>query len=116
MITKFKVPCEHCNKVTEVELDQNIHQVNENIAAQDKKIATLYKVIREEDEKLRGILKEVQVFNKMIEGYDEFLVDCEKCGFRKRGSLGQVLKIVFCPNCKEKLNLKAVILPPEVPV
>jgi len=116
MITKYKVPCDHCGKESTVELDQNIHQVNEGMAAQDKKIATLYKVIREEDEKLRGILKEVQVFNKMIEGYDEFIADCEKCGFRKRGSLGQVLKIVFCPNCKEKLSLKALILPPEDPV
>ncbi len=51
----------------------------------------------------------------MIEGYDEFLVDCEKCDFRKKGSLGQVLKITYCPNCKEKLSLKALILPPEDP-
>ncbi len=59
MITKFKIPCDHCGKINEVENDTNIHQINEGIAEQDKKIATLYKVIREEDKKLRGILKEV---------------------------------------------------------
>jgi len=99
MKTKFTVPCAHCGKESNIEINENIHQVNERLLLMDKKFM--------------GILKEVQVFTKMIEGYDEFLVDCSKCSFRKKGSLGQVLKINHCPNCKVKLELKALILPPE---
>jgi len=113
MITKYKIPCEHCGKETAWDLDQNIHQVNERLLVLDHKIATLWKAIGQETEANKEILKEMKAHNKIFEGYDEFIADCEKCDFRKKGSLAQVLKITFCPNCKEKTSLKAVILPPD---
>ena len=62
MITKYKVPCDHCGKESTVELDQNIHQINENIAAQDKKIATLYKMSKQ----LISIEQEFRRFEKIL--------------------------------------------------
>jgi len=113
MITKFKIPCEHCGKISDVEYHENTHQITEELESMDKKIATLWKVLREETESLKGILKELAAHNKLIEGYDLFLVDCEKCDFKRKGSLGEILKITHCPRCKVKLELKALILPPD---
>ncbi len=113
MITKFKVPCEHCGKESNIEIDENIHQVNDRLLLMDKKIATLWKVLREENESLKGILKEIAVHNKILEGYDVFMVECKKCDFKRKGSLGEILKIRYCLHCKENLELKAIVLPPE---
>ena len=113
MITKYKVPCGHCGKESNVEFDQNIHQVNERLLLLDKKIATLWKALREENEKLGGILKEIAVFGKILEGADEFMVNCKKCNFEKKGSLSEMLRISSCPSCKEKLDVKAIIRPPD---
>ena len=116
MISRFKVPCSHCGKTNEFETDENVHQLNERLLLFDKKIATVWKALREENEKLGGILKEIAVINKVFEGYNEFIADCEKCDFSKKGSLAQVLKTTFCPSCKGKISLKAVILPPDDPL
>ena len=113
MITRFKVPCEHCGKISDVEYQENTHQITEELEAMDKKIATLYKVLRKENESLKVIVREFKVHNKLVEGYDLFLVDCDNCNFKRKGSLGEILKITFCPNCKAKLELKALILPPD---
>ena len=113
MITKFKVPCDHCGKINEVENDTNIHQVNERLLLMDKKIATLWKILREENESLKGILKEIEAHNKILEGYDVFMVECKKCDFKRKGSLGEILKIRYCLHCKENLELKALVLPPD---
>jgi len=113
MITKFKVPCEHCGKESTIEHDVNIHQVNERLLLMDSKIATLWKILREENESVKGILKELAVHNKILEGYDVFMVECKKCNFKRKGSLGEILKIRCCLHCKENLELKALVLPPE---
>jgi len=112
MITKFKLPCEHCNKINEVEYHENTHQITEELEAMDKKIATLWKVLREENETNKGILKELAVHNKILEGYDVFIVECKKCDFKRKGSLGEILKIRYCLHCNENLELKAIVLPP----
>ena len=113
MITRYKIPCEHCGKINEVENDINIHELDEELEKVNKRIATLWEVLRKEDKSLKAMLKEIKVHNKLLEGYDLFLVDCDNCNFKRRGSLGEVLKITYCPNCKAKLELKALILPPD---
>ena len=113
MITRYKVPCEHCGKESTIETDENIHQVNERLLLMDSKIATLWKILREENESLKGVLKEIAVHNKILEGYDVFMVECKKCDFKRKGSLGEILKIRYCLHCKENLELKAIVLPPE---
>ena len=129
MITKFKVPCDHCKKINEVEVDQNIHQVNESIAEQDKKIATLWKALRENNDFCSGVLEELEsqnrllreyqtdpkVLDKIIENSKLFIVKCEKCNFRKKGPLVELYKMKICPNCKKGLGLHEMMEPSGVP-
>lgn len=126
MKTKFKVPCEHCGKVSNIEVDENIHQVNERLLVFDAKIATLYKSVNENNETNIAILKEVAKQNKLLQEYQtnpkvlekimesaqQFQVKCDRCNFKQSGSFNE-LSVASCPTCKGQLDLYQVIRPTD---
>ncbi len=68
MITRYKVPCDHCGKESTLEIDQNIHELNEEMEKLNKRIATLWNALRKENETNKRILRELTVINKVFEG------------------------------------------------
>ena len=126
MKTKYKLPCDHCGKETTYEFDQNIHQVNERLLLLDKKIATLWKSLSENNETNTAVLKEVakqnkllqeyqtnpKVLEKIVESAQQFQVKCDKCNFTKTGSFNE-LSVTSCPTCKGQLDLYQIIRPTD---
>ncbi len=127
MLTKYKIPCEHCGKINEAEVDQNIHQVNNSLAKNHNEINevkrmvrnvleiqdSIFKEILEQNNLIKEYHKDPKVFDKIKESVQQFEVRCTNCNFKKRGSLNEVYTYQNCPNCKKIVELCSVTPAPE---
>jgi len=122
----FKVPCDHCDKITEVEFDQNIHQVQDqlNIIQKD-----LFEIINDREEirkeinaarmTTRGLVHQLlkiseimqqgnlqpEIIRKLIENTKTYIARCPTCKREKRGSVEELSELGTCHICNKEYEI-----------
>jgi len=122
----FKVPCDHCDKITEVEFDQNIHQVEDQLNIIQKDLAEIVddregirKELNAARMTTRGLVHQLlkiseimqqgnlqpEIIRKLIENTKTYIARCPTCKREKRGSIEELLELGTCHICKKEYEM-----------